>query len=76
MAVRDAALEAELHALAPEQRLWAEHDLALRQRAHDIAARIGAESRDVYHLLRNLEKSPTARLRRGLIHGRRRPRLP
>lgn len=76
MAARDAALDAELAALAPEQRDWAERDLQLRDRADTIAARIGADSRDVYHLLRNLERTPLERLRRGLIHGRRRPRLP
>ena len=73
--VRDPALEAELLALTPGQRAWAEHDLELRQRAEDIAFRIDADTRDVYHLLRNLERSPTERLRRGLTHGRRRPRL-
>lgn len=76
MGVRDPALEAELLALSPEQRAWAEHDLVLRDRADSIAARIGADARDVYHVLRNLERSPGERLRRGLAHGRRRPRLP
>ena len=76
MAVRDPNLEDELQALSPEQRQWAEHDLVLRERAETIGARIGADTRDVYHLLRNLERSPTERLRRGITHGRRRPRLP
>jgi hypothetical protein len=76
VALRDPALEAELLALSPDQRAWAEHDLDLRDRADVIAARIGADGRDVYHLLRNLERSPSERLRRGLTHGRRRPRVP
>jgi hypothetical protein len=73
---RDPALEAELSALSPEHRRWAEHDLAMREQADAIAARIGADGRDVYHLLRNLERSPSERLRLGLTHGRRRRRLP
>lgn len=47
----------------------------MRQEAVWIAAAIGADEGDVFHVLRNLKLSPTERLRRGLIHGRRRPQL-
>jgi hypothetical protein len=30
----------------------------------------------VYHQIKQLERDPIERLRRGLAHGRRRPRLP
>ena len=68
-------LEAELAAIAPEHREEIERRLALRQKARQIAVRIGADEGDVFHVLRNMQLSPTERLRRGLIHGRRRPRI-
>jgi len=68
-------LEAELAAIPPEHREEIERRLVLRQEARLIAVRIGADEGDVFHVLRNLQLSPTERLRRGLIHGRRRPRI-
>ncbi len=56
--------------LSEPERRWAEHDLALRERAALIAADLALDARDVYHVLRSLERTPSERLRRGLSHGR------
>jgi hypothetical protein len=70
------SLEEELAQLTPEQRAWVEADLALRAKAHDLAARLGLDEGDVYHQLKQLRRSPSERLRMGLGHGRLRRRIP
>ena len=69
------SLDAELTALTPEQRSSFMADEALRVRARLIAAELGLDEGDVHHTLKQLARSATERLRRGLAHGRRRPRL-
>jgi hypothetical protein len=61
--------------LRSEERAWLIRDEARWRRAHEIA---GSDPRidvnGVYRVLRNLEKTPSERLRDGLYHGRlRRP---
>lgn len=60
----------EFDALTPDQRAWLIQDELLWQRAHAIAARATVDVSGVYHVLRNLQKSPSERLRAGLHHGR------
>lgn len=75
-ALQDPLLAKELEGLSAEQRRWLEADLILQQRAAAIAAAIGFDERGVYHQLKQLRRTPLERLRRGLAHGRRRPRIP
>lgn len=57
--------------LSPAERVWLEADEALWQRAHRIARENPAlDVGDVYHTLRNFQRSPSERLRRGLRDGR------
>jgi hypothetical protein len=57
--------------LAPEQRAWLARDEKRWRRAHAIAAaHPGVDVGGVYHVLRNLEKTPSQRLRDALRHGR------
>jgi hypothetical protein len=61
--------------LSSEERVWLIRDEARWRRAREIA---GGDPRidvnGVYRVLRNLEKTPSERLRDGLYHGRlRRP---
>ncbi|MBM4361216.1 MAG: hypothetical protein FJ104_00950 [Deltaproteobacteria bacterium] len=57
--------------LDPEQRAWLEADEALWRRAHRIcASHPELDVGDVYHTLRNLLRTPSERLRRGLRDGR------
>jgi hypothetical protein len=59
--------------LTTEQRAWAERVEPLWRRAHAIVAcRPDLDVSDVFHALRNLERTPTQRLRRALGHGRNR----
>jgi hypothetical protein len=67
---RDPELTAELERLSPSERAQAEAELALRARAAKIASDLSLDARDVYHVLRSLQRSPSERLRRGLAHGR------
>jgi len=61
----------ELDRLTPEQRAWVVRDEKRWRRAHEIAqANPGLDVSGVYHVLRNLEKTPTQRLRAALHHGR------
>lgn len=61
----------QLAHLTPEQRAWVRIDEERWQRAHAIASRHeGVDVGGVYHVLRNLEKSPSERLRAALQHGR------
>lgn len=60
-----------LEHLTDAERAWVEADERLWQRAHAIAARHpGVDIGGVYHVLRNLQRSPSERLRRGLAFGR------
>jgi hypothetical protein len=57
--------------LTPEEHTWLVRDEERWRRAHEIAARnAGVDVGGVYRVLRNLEKTPTERLRAGLQHGR------
>ena len=57
--------------LPPEQRAWLVEDEKRWQRAYKIAERNpGVDAGGVYRVLRNLEKSPSERLRAAMIHGR------
>jgi hypothetical protein len=57
--------------LTSEERIWLIRDEARWRRAHEIA---GGDPRidvnGVYRVLRNLEKTPSERLRDALYHGR------
>jgi hypothetical protein len=61
----------ESDSITPEQRRWLERDERRWQRAVSIAARHpGVDVGGVYGVLRNLEKTPSQRLRAALSHGR------
>jgi hypothetical protein len=61
----------ELDSLTPEERAWVVRDEKLWRRAHEIASRNpGVDAGGIYHVLRNLEKTPSERLRAALRHGR------
>jgi len=63
--------ESKLDHLAPEQRAWVIEDEQLWRRAHDLAAaHPGVDVSGIYHVLRNLQKTPAERLRTALDHGR------
>ncbi len=50
--------------------LWIEHDDALRVRARDLARVTGRDADDLYRTLKQLERTPSARLELGLRHAR------
>jgi aconitase B len=75
MPPREPTLDEELEQLSPEQQAWARADLALRERASAMAARLGLDPGDVYHQLKQLKRSPSERLRVGLAQGRLRRRI-
>jgi len=55
----------------PEQQAWLEANEERWRRARRIAdAHPGMDTSGVFHVLRNLEKTPAERLRDGLYHGR------
>ena len=57
--------------LTSEDRIWLVRDEARWRRAHEIASRDPRiDVNGVYRVLRNLEKTPSERLRDGLYHGR------
>jgi hypothetical protein len=61
--------------LSPAEQAWLEADEALWQRAHRIQlANPALDVGDLYHTLRNFQRSPAERLRRGLRDGRARTR--
>jgi hypothetical protein len=65
----------DVESLTPAERDWLIADEALWQRAHRIAGQNPElDVGDVYHTLRNFQRSPEERLRRGLRHGRARAR--
>jgi len=58
-------------ALAAEERAWIIEDEKRWQRAHRLAAaNPELDVGGIYRVLRNLEKTPTERLRAALMHGR------
>lgn len=60
-----------LESLTPEERAWIVADERRWRLAHAIAAdHKGIDAGGIYRVLRNLEKTPTERLRAGLMHGR------
>jgi hypothetical protein len=57
--------------MTPEERAWLVRDEQRWRRAYDIAKQhAGMDAGGVYRVLRNLEKTPTERLRAALQHGR------
>jgi hypothetical protein len=61
--------------LTPQQKQWLDADEHLWRRAREIAGtRNGLDVIGIYHVLRNLQLSPSERLRKGLAHGRLRPK--
>jgi hypothetical protein len=54
-------------------RVWVLKDDALRARAHDLAIKLGRDEEGIYRTLKNLQRSPGARLRLGLRHARLHP---
>ena len=57
--------------LNAEERAWVIEDEAIWRRAYEIAGRHpGMDVSGVYHVLCNLRRTPTERLRRGLNFGR------
>jgi hypothetical protein len=63
-------LDEELAALSPAHRASAKQALALRAQSREIARALRLDEGDVYHQLKQLSRSPAARLRLGLAHGR------
>ena len=73
-AIPDAvALAEELATLSPGHRREAEKRLAQRAQANALGVTLGLDASDVYHQLRQFERSPSQRLRIGLALGRQRP---
>jgi hypothetical protein len=67
----------ELAELTLEQRALVERMEPLWRRAHAIVREHPQlDVGDVFHALRNLERTPSERLRRALTHARRRPHRP
>ncbi|MBX3191110.1 MAG: hypothetical protein KF819_29200 [Labilithrix sp.] len=63
--------ESLLEELSPEERAWIVADEQRWRRARRIASRHpGVDPGGVYRVLRNLEKTPSERLRASLDHGR------
>jgi hypothetical protein len=61
----------ELDQLSPAERAWLIADELRWQRARRIAERHpGMDAGGVYRVLRNLERTPSERLRAALRHGR------
>ncbi|MBX3232850.1 MAG: hypothetical protein KIT84_42490 [Labilithrix sp.] len=56
--------------LTPEQERWLVEDERVRSEARALAASLALDPHDVYRVLKQLERSPAERLRRGLAHGR------
>ncbi|MFW5926063.1 MAG: hypothetical protein ACOCV4_07835 [Myxococcota bacterium] len=74
LTAHDAGLRDEVKGLDPEQRRWLAKDLEQRALARELAAKLGLDEGEVYHQLKQLQRSPAERLRTGLAHGRRRRR--
>jgi hypothetical protein len=69
------SLAEELAALSPAEREWAERELALRAQARELAQRLQLDPTDVHHQLKQLQRSPIERLKRGLALGQSRLRI-
>jgi hypothetical protein len=65
-ATTDASTEEELQA-------WVRRDDALRERARILAAKLGRDEEGIYRTLKNLQRTPSERLRLGLRHARLHP---
>jgi hypothetical protein len=66
---------ANVEGLTPAELEWLVADEALWQHAYRIVEQNPElDSGDVYHTLRNFQRTPQERLRRGLRHGRTRSR--
>lgn len=64
-------LVSELDRLTAAERAWLIRDEALWRRAYEAAAaNPGVDAGGIYRALRNLEKTPSQRLRDSLRHGR------
>ncbi|HEY2410453.1 MAG TPA: hypothetical protein VGM29_17090 [Polyangiaceae bacterium] len=62
---------ADLSGHTADEQAWLVRDEARWRRAHEIAAeQPGMDVSGVYRVLRNLEKTPSERLRAALQHGR------
>jgi predicted transcriptional regulator len=53
-----------------DEKQWIEHDDALRSRARELAHVTGRDADDLYRTLKQLERTPSARLELGLRHAR------
>jgi hypothetical protein len=63
--------ELDLNTLSPAERDWVIRNEKVWRRAHEIAAKNpGVDVSGIYHVLKNLEKTPSQRLRDALKHGR------
>jgi hypothetical protein len=62
----DASTEEELQT-------WVHRDDALRERARVLAAKLGRDEEGIYRTLKNLQRTPSERLRLGLRHARLHP---
>jgi len=61
----------DIESLTAEERAWVARDEAHRKKALALAERNpGVDVDGIYRVLRNLEKTPTERLRAALYHGR------
>jgi hypothetical protein len=69
------SLAEELAVLSPDERAWVERELTLRARARELAVRLELDVTDVHHQLKQLQRSPAERLKRGLALGNARPRI-
>ena len=58
---------------AEDLQTWVVRDDALRARAHRLAVELGRDEEGIYRTLKNLQRSPSARLRLGLRHARLHP---
>jgi len=65
-ALDDASTDDELGA-------WVKRDDALRMRARVLAAKLGRDEKGIYRTLKNLQRSPSERLRLGLRHAKLHP---
>lgn len=60
-------------ATGEDLKVWVRRDDALRARVRELAAKLGRDEEGIYRTLKNLQRSPSARLRLGLRHARLHP---
>ncbi len=65
-ALDDASTDDELGA-------WVKRDDVLRARARVLAEKLGRDEKGIYRTLKNLQRSPSERLRLGLRHAKLHP---